>query len=230
MPAKAVAVTQQLALWLPADAPLLWQLAELANAHGDIANAAAMMDGCVTQFGLNDPELRRHRQLLRTAADKLPRVALAPHETKHTGSLAFRSKRPLRSQQVDLALPAISADSVNHVPWELLAETTLSKRFQPTFPNYLRELVGHQVSLNGFMQPLRGDGDMNVFLFIEYPVGCWYCEMPEASGIVFVQMAPGTRASYRRGLVRVIGRLTLNSSDPEDFLFALRDAHVGGVD
>src|SRR5205085_1069023 len=64
LPTKAVALVQQLALWLPADGTLLWQLAELANAHGDIKNAAAMMDGCVTQFGLNHPELRRHRQLV----------------------------------------------------------------------------------------------------------------------------------------------------------------------
>jgi tetratricopeptide (TPR) repeat protein len=65
LPAGAVAVVQQLALWLPADGRLLWQLAELANVHGDGRQAAAMMDGCVTQFGLNAPRLRRHRQLTR---------------------------------------------------------------------------------------------------------------------------------------------------------------------
>src|SRR5439155_1205836 len=47
LPSRAVAVAQQLALWLPADGPLLWQLAELANAHGDFKNGAAMMEGCV---------------------------------------------------------------------------------------------------------------------------------------------------------------------------------------
>jgi hypothetical protein len=230
LPTKAVAVTQQLALWLPADGRLLWQLAELANAHGDIANAAAMMDGCVTQFGLGDPELRRHRQVLRAAADKLPKIALALHETKHTGSLAFRSKRPLLSQQVEMPLAPISATSVNVVPWELFGETTRDKRFRPTFPKYLQELAGHHVTLNGFMQPLRPDGDMSAFLFIEYPVGCWYCEMPEATGIIHVELAPGSKTTFQRGLVRVTGRLTLNQGDPEDFLFGIRDARVAGVD
>ena len=51
LPTKAVAIAQQLALWLPADGPLLWQLAELANAHGDFRNGAAMMEGCVVKFG-----------------------------------------------------------------------------------------------------------------------------------------------------------------------------------
>src|SRR5207248_3172631 len=45
LPSDAVAVAQQLALWLPADGRLLWQLAELANAHGDVKTAAAIMDG-----------------------------------------------------------------------------------------------------------------------------------------------------------------------------------------
>src|SRR5207253_9689941 len=73
LPARAAAIVQQLALWLPQDGRLLWQVAELANATGDVKTAAAMMDGCVTQFGLNDPELRRHRRLTRAAADELAR-------------------------------------------------------------------------------------------------------------------------------------------------------------
>src|SRR5262249_206634 len=60
LPSDAVALIQQVALWLPADARLLWQLAELANAHGDVKTAAAIMDGCVTEFGLHAPELRQH--------------------------------------------------------------------------------------------------------------------------------------------------------------------------
>ena len=29
---------------------MLWQLGELANAHGDVATAAAILEGCVTEF------------------------------------------------------------------------------------------------------------------------------------------------------------------------------------
>src|SRR5262249_13839200 len=43
LPSEALAAAQQLALWLPADPRLLWQLAELANAHGDVRTAAAIM-------------------------------------------------------------------------------------------------------------------------------------------------------------------------------------------
>ena len=62
LPEDAAAIAQQLALWLPADGKLLWQLGELATVHGDVRMAAAIMDGCVTEFGMRSPELRAHRQ------------------------------------------------------------------------------------------------------------------------------------------------------------------------
>src|SRR5262245_24586244 len=50
LPADDVAMIQQLALWLPSDGRLLWLLGELANAHGDVRTAAAIMEGVVTEF------------------------------------------------------------------------------------------------------------------------------------------------------------------------------------
>jgi hypothetical protein len=64
-------------------------------------------------------------------------------------------------------------------------------------------------------------------MFIEFPIGCWYCEMPEVTGIVYVELAK--TATLTRGLVRVTGRLHLNAADPEDFLYAIRNAKVSGV-
>ena len=231
LPTSAVAVTQQLALWFPADGPLLWQLAELANAHGDIRNGANMMEGCVAQFGMSNATLRKHRQILRDAVDNAPAPKIGEeHPEKHVGTLAFKSRRPLVSKLETLPLPAIDPKGVNAIPWELFGETALEKPFKPSFPKYLRELEGKQVSMNGFMYPLRDDPEMQAFLFIESPVGCWYCEMPETTGIVFVQMPDGQAARYQRGVVRLVGRLHLNSTDPEDFLYAVKDARVGPLD
>ncbi len=230
LPAGAAAVVQQLALWLPADARLLWQLAELANAHGDVRYAAAMMDGCVTQFGLQAPLLRRHRRLTRAAADALGKAMTKAEHEGHTGGLPARSKRPLLTRLDAAALPAISATGVNVLPWAVLNETTLDRKHRPTFPAYLKELAGKRVVLTGFMQPLRDDPDVAAFMLIEYPVGCWYCEMPEVTGIAFVELTAGKTTTFTRGPVRVTGRLTLNPSDPEDFLYTLRDARVAEVD
>jgi hypothetical protein len=236
LPSDAAAITQQLALWLPADGRLLWQLAELANAHGDVRTAAAILDGCVTEFGMSAPELRRHRQLLRAAADELARQpdtggdgARTAHQG-HAGLLKPRSKRPLLSKLAADKLPAVSPTGVNPLPWSVLADTTLDRKYHPTFPPYLRELDGKQISLSGFMQPFGDSPELTSFMLIEYPVGCWYCEMPEMTGIVLAELPPGKSAPHTRGLVKIVGRLSLNATDPESFLYTITRAKVTEAD
>jgi hypothetical protein len=234
LPSDAVAIAQQLALWLPADGRLLWQLAELANAHGDVKTAAAIMDGCVTEFGLQTAELRQHRRLTRDAADQVAKSAeLAPGKTAHEGHaglLKARSKRPLATRLDQIPLPPIRADAVNALPWTVLGETTVDRKYKPTFTRYLQELDGKQVVLSGFMQPLSEDAEISSFMLIEYPVGCWYCEMPEISNIVFVALAPGKLLTPARGLIKVEGTLRLNATDPEDFLYTIGKAKVKEAD
>jgi hypothetical protein len=236
LPADAAAVTQQLGLWLPADGKLLWQLAELANALGDVKTAAAIMDGCVNEFGLKSPELRRHRQITRAAADELAKLAAADsgfgrssHET-HSAFFKPRSKRPLAARLDPTPLPPIKSDGINAIPWSVVTDTTVDRKYKPTFSKYLQELNGKQIELCGFMQPLGEDLDMASFMLIEYPVGCWYCEMPEVTGIVLVELPAGQTATYTRGLVKVQGKLKLNASDPENFLYTISKSTVKEAD
>jgi tetratricopeptide (TPR) repeat protein len=223
LPAEAVAIVQQLALWLPADGPLLWQLAELANVHGDVKMAAAIMDGCVTEFAMNAAELRQHRRLTRAAADEVTTPggkgidSKAVHES-HAASLRTRSSRPLLNKLDQTALPPVRTDSVNALPWSVLAETTLL------------ELDGKPITLDGYMQALGEELEVGVFMLIENPVGCWYCEMPEITGIVLVVLPEGKTKTYTRGQVKVTGQLKLNRNDPENFLYTITQAKVTGSD
>lgn len=228
LPAAAVGLVQQLALWLPADGRLLWQLAELANAHGDVTTAAAMLDGCVTEFGLRSPTLLAHRRTLRAAADTRGSRAEDAKQA-HTGHpLAFqpRSSRPLAGTVAEADLPAIDAHGDNALAWEVLAQTGRERGGRPLFPGYLRELQGKRVILRGYLQPLADNTDLGAFLLIEHPVGCWYCEMPDLSGIVLVELPEGKSGRHTRERIRVTGKLLLNDSDPEKFLFVVRDAAV----
>ncbi len=222
---------QQLALWLPADGRLLWQLAELANASGDVKMAAAIMDGCVTEFGMHADALKEHRRLVRAAADELARgrtLQLA-HEG-HGAGLQARSKRPLVNKLNVASLPPISATATNPLPWDVLTETIVDRQSRPTFAKYLDELDGKQIALSGFMQSVGEDPDLHRFLLIEYPVGCWYCEMPALTAIVLVEMPSGQPATFTRGAVKITGKLVLNRSDPEHFLYTIRNARVWGID
>lgn len=225
-PTDAVALVQQLALWLPADGRLLWQLGELAHAHGDVRTAANILDGCVSEFGLGDPELRRHRSAYRSAADELAKAATPADHQQHVG-IAFKSPRPLARRFDPSRLPAVRADGLNPLPWAVLTSTTLDRDSRPTFAKHLRELDGKKVVLSGFLQPLGDDPQASAFLLIEYPVGCWYCEAPEPTGVVFVELPAGKTAGVTKEQVKVTGKLTLNSTDPENFLYTVRDAAFG---
>lgn len=221
-PSGAIARAQQLALWLPADARLLWQLAELAFAHGDVATAAAILDGCVTEFGLRDPDLQARRKQARAASDK---ASKKEHED-HAELFKPRSSRPLLSKAGLAALPAIDPKGVNALAWEVLAETTVDRQARPTFAKYLRELNGKQVQVRGHMQPLGDNTDLGAFMLIEHPIGCWFCEMPEVANIVLVELPEGKSGRYTRDRVRVTGKLVLNATDPENFFYTLREAKI----
>ncbi len=228
LPAGAIADLQMLAMWLPADGRLLWLLAELAAIHGDLRTSASMLDGCVNEFALHGPELRRHRQLMREAADQLAKSGLTtkPDHEGHAGTLKTRSTRPLFDRQALASLPPIKPEGLNVLPWNAIALTTVDRRYKPTFPAYLRELDGRPVKLTGYMQPIGSDPDMNTFLLIEYPVGCWYCETPDITAMTLIEMPPGKSWRFSREPIRIIGKLQLNAKDPEDFLYKVTGASV----
>ncbi|MHB1424250.1 MAG: DUF3299 domain-containing protein [Gemmataceae bacterium] len=232
LPSDAIALVQQLALWLPADGFLLWQLAELAGSNGDVATAAAILDGCVTEFGMRANPLREHRRAYRAAAEERAKSG-EDAKTKHDGHAGLfqpRSPRPLARKLDRTPLPAIDPKGVNGLPWPVVAETTLDRQYRPTFPRYLKELDGKKVTLTGYLQPLGEDADLNAFLLVEYPIGCWYCEQPEPTAILLIELPEGKTHSYTRGQVRVRGKLVLNAADPENFLYTIRDAEISQAD
>src|SRR5258708_34634054 len=61
LPPDAIAIVQQMILWDPDDARLIWQLAELYNADGDLKAAARLFDMCVNELRYSNPELMKHR-------------------------------------------------------------------------------------------------------------------------------------------------------------------------
>jgi Flp pilus assembly protein TadD len=225
---QAAALVQQLALWLPADGRLLWHLGEIAHATGDVRTAANILDGCVTEFGMKSPGLRANRQRYRAAADE---IARRNEHDKHKGTLTFKSPRPLARTFDVSKLPAIRPTGVNQLPWAALGETGLGRKFPPAYLKYVEQLDGRRVSLVGFMRPARDAGpDLTAFLLTEYPIGCWFCESPDPTGIVTVELAAGAAAEFTRAAIKVEGVFKLNKTDPEGFLFTLTEAKLGVAD
>lgn len=223
LPPNAAAIVQYLALSLPADGRLLWQLGEIANAHGDIRTAAAILDGCVTEFAMSASDLRGRRRIYRLAADEL---AKNPGHERHKGTFFSKSPRPLVRRFDVSTLPPVRDDRPNPLPWGLLGDTTLGATAVPAFPQHLGSLDGKQVVLTGFMQPLGDAAEFAGFMLIEFPVGCWFCETPGPTSVVSIELEPRTRATQKRGLVKVAGTLELNRDNPEDFLFRVTGARI----
>ena len=80
------------------------------------------------------------------------------------------------------------------------------------------------------MQPLGSDLDCAAFMLVENPIGCWFCEMPSMTGIVLVELEEGKTLKYMRGMLRVTGRLTLNATEPERFMFLVGDAKAAEME
>ena len=74
------------------------------------------------------------------------------------------------------------------------------------------------------MQPLGSELECAAFMVVENPIGCWFCEMPTMSGIVLVELGEGNTLRYSRKPMRITGRLALNATNPERFLFVIEDA------
>ena len=164
--------------------------------------------------------------MLRDAADALAAndPSAQPVHDGHSFPLKPRSSRPLVHKTDLAALPPIDPKGVNVLPWTVVTETVVDRKFHPSFPKYLKELDGKQVPLTGFMQPLGEEQEAASFMLIEYPVGCWYCEMPEVTGIVMWSWRRARRPGSRAAWCSITGRLRLNATDPEDFLYTIKDA------
>lgn len=230
LPGDDAAIVQQLLLWLPSDGRLLWQLGEIANAHGDVRTAGNILDGCVIEFRLASADLRERRAIYLKAADAIAQLPDEEHE-KYRGDIKMKSRRPLEKKLDSSILPPINADGVNALPWLILEETAVARPFKPRYAKYLDDLEGKRVALTGFMQPLGAElAETSAFLLIEFPIGCWFCEAPETAGIIYVSLPEGKSVDVKKGLVKVEGVLRLNRNDPEQYLYSIRDARVAEPD
>jgi tetratricopeptide (TPR) repeat protein len=78
LPKDAVAIVQQLLIWLPDDTRLYWLLGELLNAEGDVESAQRILDDCVWTRAYPSEELKKHRQVLAAALPPPEAAAPAP--------------------------------------------------------------------------------------------------------------------------------------------------------
>ena len=207
---------------------MLWQLGELANAFGDVRTAANLLDGCVTEFALESPDLRNRRQLYRAAADDAEK---GDAHSANRGTISFKSSRALVRAIDPTRLPTVKRDGINALVWVAVGETELGAKGRPTFLKYIEDLDGKRISVTGFITPGAARGEeLTSFLFTENPIGCWFCETPGPTQLLIVELAAGQTAEPTRHVVKITGTLKLNRTDPEQFPFTVVEAKVSQAD
>jgi len=219
-PKPAVAQLQQLCLWFPTDAKLVWQLAEAVAASGDVRTASRLMDGAVSELALSSEVARTHWKKWKSQVELLER------DEKHT-SPAFQavSLRAFGRRYDAAGLPKLSETRPNELPWALLDDTEIGKRYTVKLPGHLAELNGKTVAVHGFIQPQKAD-DFAEFALGENAIGCWFCDAPGVTQQVLVELKAGSTASNSRHYLTVTGKLSVNLSDPEQPLFRVTEATV----
>lgn len=225
IPADAIASVQLLALWFPADPFLLMQLAEIANASGDPEVALAMMDGCVTEFGLREILLLEHRRILKEYVQARKTAKDEKHQD-HKNWFLPKSMRPFALDKMELDLPPVKSNAVNLLPWLVLAQTQVDRKALAQYPAYLKQLENQKVQIEGHMQPVGEEHEFSTFLLLENPVGCWYCEMPSLNGMVLIELKDSKVVRMSRQAQIIRGKLQLRKDDPEKFLFTILEAEM----
>jgi hypothetical protein len=227
--AEAIAGVQKLALWFPLDGLLIWQLAELAALAGDQLTPATLLEGAVGEFGLGVGNIRARRIEFKQASDKVLELPEEQHRL-HRGTLKFASTRPLLRRVDPARLPAVAIKGPTVLPWAVLADTLVMPPFTLKHLDFLEKLDGKEVQLIGFLRSDRPENQLRSFQLVEYPIGCWFCDIPDASGIIDVSLREDATVERSRTAITIIGTLKLNRDDPEDFLFRIAEARVKSVD
>lgn len=211
------ATLQELMLSFPADGRLMAEAAKVALAAGDKASATRLLETAMGELGARDAATLRLR--LEIAAGR---------HAEHSSPPRARSYRPLAPPAVEVELPPPEG-GVQPVPWSVpTASRPGARGFQ--FPVALKGLHGKRIRMSGHGQFLGDEPGEAPFLLVEQPFGCWWCERPDLSGQVLVDLADGEVLAPTRRLLIVEGILELNATDPERHPIAIRDAKAKAED
>lgn len=221
LPSDTLARIQALALWLPMDGKVLGQTGVLCAAFGDTRTGSQILEGAVTEFGNRDPLVMRLRQISKEAK---------PIDHGKHPAARFRSARPFEETGELVDLPPIEPGKRTEVPWVVFSKTKLMAGKPPFFPAYLKQLDGKEIQVDGYLQPFGENLDDGRFLLVENGVGCWWCDMPDLTGMIRIEMAANQNLPALRRPCQVSGKIRLNSSDPESHLFFIEQAEVKALD
>jgi tetratricopeptide (TPR) repeat protein len=204
---------QELMLSFPADGRLMADASAVALTGGDQQAAVRLLEIATGELGVRDPAALRKRAEL-----------LSGRHPAHRDPAKPRSYRPLAPLTADVDLPP-AENGVQPLPWTVPGASRPGARGYQ-FPEALKGLRGKRVRMVGYGQFLGDEPGEAPFLLVEQPFGCWWCERPDLSGQVLVDLAEGEVLVPTRRQLTLEGLLDLNATDPERHPIQIRDAKI----
>ncbi len=118
LPPDAYEIVSQLLIWSPYDDRLYWQLGELLNCRGDVAEAAQVFEDISFAGTISDKEFRDHRSFLKQAA---PEAAKLINAVQSDPTKFRRDFHPLMwaVSPRGLLLPPVGGDLANETAMAL---------------------------------------------------------------------------------------------------------------
>lgn len=114
------------------------------------------------------------------------------------------------------------------LPWKLLQETKGSLRSGGIYAEELLAMDGEHVDIIGFIVPLNQFRDMDEFILLPVPIECYFCRMPPARDVLYVQMAEGETVDYVwQEPILVNGNIKIQQGEDKKFFYVIENAKYG---
>ncbi|MBC6425461.1 MAG: hypothetical protein GDA51_03145 [Ekhidna sp.] len=122
--------------------------------------------------------------------------------------------------------------------WNLLSDVEVVRGYdefmgeeidQPIFSNNLMSHNGEEITLEGFIIPLKQDNEQSYFILSRFPYqSCFFCGAAGPETVVEVFPKKGIRYTDKR--IRARGTLKLNEGNPLQLFYILKDCEVEVLD
>lgn len=126
----------------------------------------------------------------------------------------------------------LSLDSKAQGVWKSLSEVSYKisedqygELYVPVFSDQIKKLEGKEVEADGYIIPFEGMFKPEHIILSSLPLAeCFFCGSGGPETVMEVMMASPIKYTSKR--VKVRGKLTLNSNDPEKLMYILKDARL----
>lgn len=106
-----------------------------------------------------------------------------------------------------------------------ISEDQFGELYVPVFSDNIKKLEGKVVEADGYIIPFEGMFKPNHIILSSLPLAeCFFCGSGGPETVMEVMLTNPIKYTSKR--VKVRGKLTLNSNDPEKLMYILKDAQL----